>query len=40
MSEEISEKEEQNQEFCKICQEVATGLHFGIVTCDGCKVNN
>ena len=35
MSEEISEKE-----FCKICQEVATGLHFGVVTCEGCKVNN
>jgi hypothetical protein len=23
---------------CKICTDTATGVHYGIVTCEGCKV--
>ena len=25
---------------CKICEDKATGEHYGVVTCDGCKVWN
>lgn len=23
---------------CRICQEQATGIHYGVSTCEGCKV--
>jgi hypothetical protein len=23
---------------CKICEDFATGIHYGIPTCEGCKV--
>lgn len=23
---------------CKICDDIATGIHYGIATCEGCKV--
>ena len=26
-------------EKCKICDDKATGVHYGILTCEGCKVN-
>lgn len=25
---------------CKICNDLATGLHYGLLTCEGCKVSN
>ena len=25
---------------CKICSEKASGVHYGIATCEGCKVKN
>lgn len=24
---------------CKICGDTATGIHYGIATCEACKVN-
>lgn len=24
---------------CKICNDNATGIHYGVATCEGCKVN-
>lgn len=24
---------------CKICSDDATGIHYGVSTCEGCKVN-
>ena len=24
---------------CKICEEKSSGIHYGISTCEGCKVN-
>ena len=24
---------------CKICGDLATGIHYGVTTCEGCKVN-
>ena len=24
---------------CKVCRDKATGVHYGIATCEGCKVN-
>lgn len=29
--------EEEEQLFCMICEDRATGLHYGIITCEGCK---
>lgn len=26
------------QELCRVCGDVANGVHFGAVTCEGCKV--
>jgi hypothetical protein len=23
---------------CKVCDEKASGLHYGVITCEGCKV--
>jgi hypothetical protein len=25
-------------EFCKVCSDKATGIHYGVATCEGCKV--
>lgn len=25
---------------CRICQDQATGIHYGVPTCEGCKVRN
>ena len=24
---------------CKVCDDQATGIHYGVQTCEGCKVN-
>jgi len=24
---------------CKVCYEKATGIHYGVISCEGCKVN-
>ena len=24
---------------CRVCSDEATGVHYGIATCEGCKVN-
>ena len=24
---------------CKICKDLATGIHYGVASCEGCKVN-
>ena len=24
---------------CKVCKDKATGIHYGIASCEGCKVN-
>lgn len=26
--------------FCRVCQEQATGIHYGVSTCEGCKVRS
>jgi len=26
-------------ENCKICDDISSGFHYGIFTCEGCKVN-
>ncbi|XP_076359926.1 hormone receptor 4-like isoform X1 [Tachypleus tridentatus] len=31
------EEEEDNPMVCMICEDKATGLHYGIITCEGCK---
>lgn len=33
---EVAEEEEQPM-ICMICEDKATGLHYGIITCEGCK---
>lgn len=33
---EVTEEEEQPM-ICMICEDKATGLHYGIITCEGCK---
>jgi hypothetical protein len=25
---------------CRVCNDKATGVHYGIATCEGCKVSN
>lgn len=35
--EQEQEQEEQQQRICMICEDRATGLHYGIITCEGCK---
>ena len=26
------------QQLCVVCHDVANGIHFGAITCEGCKV--
>ena len=37
-----SNKNHQHQKFdfgrCKVCKDKATGIHYGIPSCEGCKV--
>lgn len=35
-SHDAGEEEEQPM-ICMICEDKATGLHYGIITCEGCK---
>jgi hypothetical protein len=30
----------EGQELCRVCGDLANGLHFGVYTCEGCKVRN
>jgi len=27
------------QQLCVVCHDVANGIHFGAITCEGCKVS-
>ena len=40
LSVELPEKADavNGQELCRVCGDVANGVHFGAVTCEGCKV--
>ena len=29
----------EGQELCRVCSDIANGIHFGVMTCEGCKVN-
>lgn len=33
---EISE----GQQMCAICSDIGNGIHFGVITCEGCKVRS
>ena len=28
----------EGQQMCAICSDVGNGVHFGVITCEGCKV--
>ena len=28
----------EGQMLCKVCGDIANGVHFGVTTCEGCKV--
>lgn len=28
----------EGQQLCAVCGDVANGVHFGVVSCEGCKV--
>jgi len=30
----------EGQQLCVVCHDVANGIHFGAITCEGCKVSN
>ena len=30
----------EGQELCKVCADIANGIHFGVMTCEGCKVRS
>ncbi|XP_022242285.1 ecdysone receptor-like isoform X2 [Limulus polyphemus] len=34
---EVEEEETEQPMVCMICEDKATGLHYGIITCEGCK---
>lgn len=29
----------EGQELCRVCSDIANGVHFGVTTCEGCKVS-
>ena len=29
----------EGQVLCKVCGDIANGIHFGVNTCEGCKVS-
>ena len=29
----------EGQELCRVCADIANGIHFGVMTCEGCKVS-
>ena len=33
----IPTPEDEEPLICNICEDKATGLHYGIITCEGCK---
>ena len=30
----------EGQQMCAICSDVGNGIHFGVITCEGCKVSS
>jgi len=30
----------EGQQMCAICSDVGNGIHFGVITCEGCKVRS
>lgn len=28
----------EGQQLCAVCSDVGNGIHFGVITCEGCKV--
>ena len=35
---EINSTAQRYYENCKICDDVSSGFHYGVFTCEGCKV--
>ena len=35
---EINSTAQKYYENCKICDDVSSGFHYGVFTCEGCKV--
>ena len=38
---EVNDKEKQNtkQELCVVCEDLASGFHYSVLACEGCKVS-
>lgn len=38
IKEQRSRKKSAKYGLCKVCKDLASGIHYGILACDGCKV--